>query len=145
VPPLVGWAAVTGHIDITAALLFLIVFLWTPPHFWALALLAKNEYAKVGIPMMPVVRGEAATKRQIVVYSVLLVSLTLALTPLHIMGWLYLACALALGALFVFLAVRVAREGTAAVERTMYKYSMLYLALLFAAMVVDRFGRGPGV
>jgi protoheme IX farnesyltransferase len=144
VPPLVGWAAVTGHLDLTAALLFLIIFLWTPPHFWALALIAKGEYAKVGIPMLPVIRGDAVTKRHIVVYSVALVLLTLALTPLHVMGVVYLACALALDALFLLYALRVASVGTIAAERAMYKYSMLYLALLFVAMVVDRLGHGFG-
>jgi protoheme IX farnesyltransferase len=144
VPPLVGWAAVTGHLDLTAALLFLIIFLWTPPHFWALALIAKGEYAKVGIPMLPVIRGDAVTKQHIVVYSVALVVLTLALTPLHVMGVVYLASALVLDALFLLYALRVANIGTIAAERTMYKYSMLYLALLFVAMVVDRLGHGLG-
>ncbi len=144
VPPLVGWAAVTGHLDLTAALLFLIIFLWTPPHFWALALIAKGEYAKIGIPMLPVIRGDAVTKRHIVVYSVALVLLTLALTPLHVMGVVYLASALVLDALFLLYALRVANIGTIAAERTMYKYSMLYLALLFVAMVVDRLGHGFG-
>jgi protoheme IX farnesyltransferase len=144
VPPLVGWAAVTGHLDLTAALLFLIIFLWTPPHFWALALIAKNEYAKVGIPMLPVIRGDAVTKQHIVAYSVALVVLTLALTPLHVMGVVYLASALVLDALFLLYALRVANIGTIAAERTMYKYSMLYLALLFVAMVVDRLGHGLG-
>jgi len=144
IPPLVGWAAVTGRLDMTAALLFLIIFVWTPPHFWALALIAKNEYAKVGVPMMPVVRGETTTKRHIVIYSIALVALTIALTPLHVMGTFYLVSALLLGALFLLLATRVAREGSIAAERAMYKYSMLYLALLFGAMVIDRFARGPG-
>ena len=144
VPPLVGWAAVTGHLDLTAALLFLIIFLWTPPHFWALALIAKGEYAKVGIPMLPVIRGDAVTKQHIVAYSVALVVLTLALTPLHVMGVVYLASALVLDALFLLYALRVANIGTIAAERTMYKYSMLYLALLFVAMVVDRLGHGLG-
>jgi protoheme IX farnesyltransferase len=143
VPPLVGWAAVTGKLDLTAALLFAIVFLWTPPHFWALALIAKGEYAKVGIPMLPVVRGDAETKRQIIIYSVALIALTLALMPLHVMGFIYLVCALALNAAFLAYALRVARDGSIQNERAMYKFSMLYLALLFVAMVVDRFGHGP--
>ena len=143
IPPLVGWAAVTGRLDVTALLLFLIIFVWTPPHFWALALIAKNEYAKVGVPMMPVIRGDQTTKRHILAYSIALVALTLALTPLHVMGTFYLACALLLGVLFIVLAVRVAREGSIAAERAMYKFSMLYLALLFGAMVIDRFGHGP--
>jgi protoheme IX farnesyltransferase len=145
IPPLVGWAAVTGHLGITALLLFAIIFVWTPPHFWALALIAKGEYAKAGIPMMPVVHGDAATKRQIVAYSVALALLTLALTPLHVMGTIYLACALALDAVFLLYALRVARIGSVASERAMYRYSMLYLALLFGAMVIDRLGHGPGV
>ena len=145
IPPLVGWAAVTGHLGITALLLFAIIFVWTPPHFWALALIAKGEYAKVGIPMMPVVRGDAATKRHIVAYSVALALLTLALTPLHVMGTVYLVCALALDAVFLLYALRVARIGSIASERAMYRYSMLYLALLFGAMVIDRLGHGPGV
>jgi len=143
IPPLVGWAAVTRRLDVTALLLFLIIFVWTPPHFWALALIAKNEYAKVGVPMMPVIRGDQTTKRHILAYSIALVALTLALTPLHVMGTFYLACALLLGVLFIVLAVRVAREGSIAAERAMYKFSMLYLALLFGAMVIDRFGHGP--
>jgi heme o synthase len=145
VPPLVGWAAVTGHLGITALLLFAIIFTWTPPHFWALALIAKAEYAKVGIPMMPVVRGDAVTKQHIVAYSVALALLTLALTPLHIMGIIYLVCAVVLNAVFLFYALRVSRIGSVASERAMYRYSMLYLALLFGAMVIDRLGHGPGV
>jgi protoheme IX farnesyltransferase len=145
IPPLVGWAAVTGHLGITALLLFAIIFVWTPPHFWALALIAKGEYAKVGIPMMPVVRGDATTKRHIVAYSVALALLTLSLTPLHVMGTVYLVCALALDAVFLLYALRVARIGSIASERAMYRYSMLYLALLFGAMVIDRLGHGPGV
>jgi heme o synthase len=145
IPPLVGWAAVTGHLGITALLLFAIIFIWTPPHFWALALIAKGEYAKVGIPMMPVVRGDAVTKRHIVAYSIALVLLTLALTPLHVMGNIYLICAVALNAVFMLYALRVASIGSIASERAMYRYSMLYLALLFGAMVIDRLGHGPGV
>ncbi|HEY7981827.1 MAG TPA: heme o synthase [Candidatus Eremiobacteraceae bacterium] len=145
IPPLVGWAAVTGHVGITALLLFLIVFVWTPPHFWALALLKKDEYARVGIPMLPAVRGDAETKKQILLYSVALIAVTLAMVPLHLMGMVYLACALALDAIFLAFAIWVARAGTRRSEGLMYRFSMLYLALLFVAMVVDRFGRGPGV
>ena len=144
VPPLVGWAAVTNHIGLTALLLFLIVFVWTPPHFWALALIAKGEYAKVGVPMMPVVRGDAATKRQIVAYSIALVLVTLALTPLHVAGPVYLIAALGLDAVFLYYALRLERSGSVAAERALYRYSMLYLALLFTAMVIDRFGHRIG-
>jgi protoheme IX farnesyltransferase len=145
IPPLVGWAAVTGHVGLTALLLFLIVFVWTPPHFWALALLKKEEYARVGIPMLPAVRGDAETKKQILIYTAALTAVTLAMVPLHLMGVVYLACALALDAIFLGFAVWVARTGSRRSEGLMYRYSMLYLALLFVAMVVDRFGRGPGV
>jgi protoheme IX farnesyltransferase len=142
VPPLVGWAAVTHHLDLTALLLFLIIFVWTPPHFWSLALMKKDEYARVGIPMLPAVHGEAVTKRQIILYSVVLVGLTVVMVPLHLMGVTYLVCALVLDALFMAGAVWVAYTGTKKSEGTMYRFSMLYLALLFSAMVIDRFGRG---
>jgi len=144
VPPLVGWAAVTNHVGLTALLLFLIVFVWTPPHFWALALIAKGEYAKVGIPMMPVVRGDAATRRQILAYSAALAVVTLALTPLRVAGPAYLVAAIALDAVFLYCALRLGRGAALAAERTLYRYSMLYLALLFSAVVIDRFGRGAG-
>ncbi len=142
IPPLVGWAAVTHHLDLTAYLLFLIVFVWTPPHFWSLALMKKDEYARVGLPMMPAVRGEAVTKRQIVAYSLVLVALTVAMVPLHLMGFTYLAIALVLDALFLAGALWVSKTGSKKSEGLMYRYSMLYLALLFSAMVIDRFGRG---
>ena len=142
VPPLVGWAAVTDHVGLTAMLLFLIIFVWTPPHFWALALLKTEEYKRVGIPMLPAVRGEAATKRQMLVYTVVLAALTLVLVPLHLMGVVYLASALLLDAAFFAFAVWVARAGTPKSEGLMYRFSMLYLALLFVAMAADRFGHG---
>jgi heme o synthase len=145
VPPLVGWAAVTDHVGLTAVALFLIVFVWTPPHFWALALIAKDEYARARVPMLPVMRGDDATKRAIVAYSVALAALTLALTPLKVMGTTYLLCALVLDALFLVYALRVRRDGSVASERAMYKFSMLYLALLFGAMVVDRAAHALGV
>lgn len=142
IPPLVGWAAVSHHLDLTAYLLFLIVFVWTPPHFWSLALMKKNEYIRVGLPMLPAVRGEAVTKRQIVVYSLVLIALTFALVPLHLMGITYLGIAIVLNALFLVGALWVAVAGTKQSESVMYRFSMLYLALLFSAMVIDRFGRG---
>ena len=145
IPPLVGWAAVTDHVGITALLLFAIVFVWTPPHFWALALMKKDEYARVGIPMLPSVRGDAETKKQILIYTAALTAVTLAMVPLHLMGVVYLACAIALDAMFLAFAVWVARTGSRKSEGLMYRFSMLYLALLFVAMVIDRFGRGPGV
>ncbi|HET6948714.1 MAG TPA: heme o synthase [bacterium] len=137
-PPLVGWAAATGRVELPALVLFLIVFLWTPPHFWALALYRREDYAKAGVPMLPVVAGEEATRRQIVLYSVLLVASTLMLYPLGAMGWLYGASALVLGGLFIALALRLRRERTARSAIRLFGYSMAYLALLFAAMVADR-------
>ena len=144
VPPLVGWAAVTNHVGLTAIALFLIVFIWTPPHFWALALLARKEYAGAGIPMLPVLRGDPETRRQILVYTAALAALTLILVPMRAMGIAYLAGALALDAVFLMLALRVVRLGTATSERALYRYSMLYLALLFAVMAVDRILHATG-
>ncbi|HLJ83118.1 MAG TPA: heme o synthase [Candidatus Eremiobacteraceae bacterium] len=145
IPPVVGWAAVTNHLGLTALLLFLIVFVWTPPHFWALALMKKDEYARVGIPMLPSVRGDAETKKQILLYTAALTVITLILVPMHVMGLLYLACALVLDAIFFAFAVWVARTGSRQSEGLMYRFSMLYLALLFVAMAADRFGHGPGL
>ena len=142
IPPLVGWAAVTHHLDLTAYLLFLIVFVWTPPHFWSLALMKKDEYARVGLPMLPAVYGEAVTKRQIIAYSFVLAFLTILMVPLHLMGLTYLLVALVLDALFLAGAFWVAATGTKKSEGLMYRFSMLYLALLFSAMVIDRFGHG---
>jgi len=136
-PPLVGWAAATGRVELPALLLFLIIFLWTPPHFWALALFRHEDYARAGLPMLPVVAPEAA-RRQIVLYSILLVAATLLLQPLGAMGWLYGVSALVLGGLFVALAVRLWRERTRRSAVRLFGYSVAYLALLFAAMVADR-------
>ena len=110
VPPLVGWAAVTGHVDPTAWYLFAIVFYWTPPHFWALSLLMKDEYARVGVPMMPVVHGETETRRQIVLYTCLLVVLTMLPVVFGFFGAIYAAFALGLGGWFLVLAVRLQRR-----------------------------------
>jgi protoheme IX farnesyltransferase len=137
VPPLVGWSAATGNVTVGALLLFVIVFVWTPPHFWALSLLMKDEYAKVGIPMLPVVRGERETARQIVLYSAALVAVTLLPWAWGSAGLLYLASALALGAVFVWLAERLRREITPRRAVLLFHYSLLYLALLFVALAVD--------
>jgi len=137
-PPLVGWAAATGRVELPALILFLIVFLWTPPHFWALALYRREEYAQAGVPMLPVVAGEEETRRQIVIYSLLLMASTVALFPLGRMGWVYGGSALALGAVFVLLALQVRRERTRKAALRLFAYSSVYLALLFAAMVADR-------
>jgi protoheme IX farnesyltransferase len=137
VPPLVGWAAATGDVTIPALLLFVIVFVWTPPHFWALALLLKDRYAAAGVPMLPVVRGDRETARQIVVYSVGLVGVTLLPWALGSAGLLYLASALALGAVFLFFAERLRREIAPRRAAVLFHYSLLYLALLFVALALD--------
>ena len=137
IPPLVGWAAVTGGLDATAWGLFAIVFFWTPPHTWALTLMVQRDYARVDVPMLPVVIGAEETRRQIVIYSWVFVAVTVALTPLGMMGWFYLATALVLSAIFLTYVYAVRREATNAAARRLYKYSLLHLALLFAAMVID--------
>ena len=136
VPPLVGWAAATGSLSWTAVYLFAIVFYWTPPHFWALSLLMKDEYAKVGVPMLPVVRGEAETRRQILVYSVLLYAVTQLLCAGGF-GVEYLVASMSLGAVFIGGAVRLYRRADRRSALWLYLFSLAYLALLFAAMVVD--------
>jgi protoheme IX farnesyltransferase len=137
VPPLVGWAAVTGSLDPAALYLFAIVFYWTPPHFWALSLLMKDEYAKVDIPMLPVVRGEDETRRQITLYSVLLVAITFLPFAGRLFDGLYAVAAGVLGAIFLTFAVRLQRTSDRRAALRLYLYSLLYLALLFAAMVAD--------
>ena len=137
VPPLVGWAAVTGGLDWTALYLFAIVFYWTPPHFWALSLLMKDDYAKAGVPMLPVVRGERETRRQILLYSLLLYAVTQL--PFCAGGFdgIYLAASVTLGAVFIGGAVRLYRRADRRAALWLYLYSLAYLALLFAAMVAD--------
>jgi protoheme IX farnesyltransferase len=137
VPPLVGWAAATGNLTIPALLLFVIVFVWTPPHFWALALLIKDNYANARVPMLPVVRGDRETARQIVIYSVGLVAVTLIPWAYGSAGLLYLASALALGAVFLWLAERLRRDLAPRRAAILFHYSLLYLALLFVALAVD--------
>jgi protoheme IX farnesyltransferase len=134
VPPLVGWAAATGNLALPALLLFLIVFLWTPPHFWALALLLKRDYEAARIPMLPVVRGERETTRQIVLYAGALVAFTLAVAVWF--GFVYLGAAAVLGAVFLWLALRLRRRTTPKRAALLFHYSLLYLALLFAAVAV---------
>jgi protoheme IX farnesyltransferase len=140
IPPLVGWAAVTGSLDLSAWLLFLIVFFWTPAHFWALALLIREDYARAGVPMLPVVRGDEATTFGIFVYALSLLPLSLLLFVSGGLGLLYLVAALLLGGIFVAYAVRLLRaavERRRAEARGVYVYSLLYLALLFVAIMVD--------
>ena len=138
VPPLVGWAAATGGLTWDALYPFAIVFLWTPPHFWALALLVKDDYERTGVPMMPVARGDATTRRQILVYSIVLVAFTVLPYVTGLFGWLYLASALAFGAGFVGLAADLARHPSRPAAVRLHLVSLAYLALLFAAMAADR-------
>ena len=138
-PPLVGWAAMTGQIDLTALYLFAIIFYWTPPHFWALALIKRDDYARAGIPMLPVVKGSHTTRLQMLAYTIMLLPLTVLPWLSGTQGGLYLIAALLLGARLLWYCVQLLKEtapsGTA---WGMYKYSLLYLALLFVAMGVDR-------
>jgi protoheme IX farnesyltransferase len=137
IPPLVGWAAVTGSVSGTAVILFFIVFFWTPPHFWALSLLMKDEYAKVGVPMMPVVRGEAETRRQILLYSVLLYAVTQLPFCAGGFGAIYLIASVALGGAFIAGAMRLYYRADRRSALQLYLFSLAYLALLFCAMVAD--------
>src|SRR5581483_7834466 len=137
VPPLVGWAAATGDLTLPAISLFLIVFFWTPPHFWALALLIKRNYEAAGIPMLPVVRGERETVKQIVLYSVVMVAVTAVPFAWGTLGLAYLIAALVLGAGFVWLAVQLARRTTPRQASLLFHSSLLYLALLFVAAAAD--------
>jgi len=135
VPPLVGYAAATGSLALPALWLFLIVFLWTPPHFWALALMIKNAYASAGVPMLPVVRGDRETARQIVLYSIAMVAFTVVVG--YWLGLLYTIAAVVLGAVFVALAVLLRRDLSRARAKVLFHYSLLYLALLFVAAALD--------
>ena len=137
VPPLVGWAAATGNLTLPALFLFLIVFFWTPPHFWALALLIRDDYAAANVPMLPVVRGERETIRQIVVYTLVLIAITLLPFAWGTFGVLYAASALALGGLFLALTLHLRNNATRKRAAFLFHYSLLYLALLFVAMAVD--------
>ena len=141
-PPLIGWAAVTGEVSLLPVLLFVLVFLWTPPHFWALALFVRPDYSAAGVPMLPVVAGDQATRRQVLLYSLPMAAAAIAPWPLHLTGAIYGATALLLTAIFLFYAVRVAlsRETDPAKmkpERRLFGFSILYLFVLFGALVVD--------
>jgi protoheme IX farnesyltransferase len=138
VPPLVGWAAVTDSIGIAAFLLFCVIFFWTPPHFWALSLLIKRDYERAHIPMLPVVLGEAETRKQIFLYSLQLFGVTLLLFASGIMGYVYLAAAVILGAGMISMAYRLLRGASLTWANRLFWYSNSYLALLFAVMALDR-------
>ncbi|MHB8643186.1 MAG: heme o synthase [Gaiellaceae bacterium] len=137
VPPLVGWAAATGNLTLPALWLFLIVFFWTPPHFWALALLIKDAYANASVPMLPVVRGERETLRQMVLYTVVLIAITLGPVATGTFGAVYGVSALALGGLFLALTLQLRRDPSQRRAAFLFHYSLLYLALLFVAMALD--------
>jgi protoheme IX farnesyltransferase len=138
VPVLVGWAAVTNSVGLVAIWLFAIIFYWTPPHFWALSLLIQKDYEKAKIPMLPLVMGEQETRKQIFLYSLLLLAVTLILFAMHTMGYFYLIMAVVLGGVLVYMALRLLREQTKRRARTLFWYSNCYLALIFAVMVLDR-------
>jgi len=137
IPPLVGWAAVTGTLTAPAWILFAIIFYWTPPHFWALALLKQGDYGRANVPMLPVVAGEDETRRQIFLYTILLAAVTLLLAPFG-MSWLYLAGAIVLGGYFLWMAWTLLADPSKARARKTFFYSIWYLAGLFAVMVSDR-------
>jgi len=138
-PPMIGWAAVSGDVSLASLVLFAIIFMWTPPHFWALALYRSADYKKAGVPMLPVVCGDRETRRQILLYTIVLLPLTLAPVALGLVGGFYLAAAALLGGAFLLCALRVWRgnEGAERPAKQMFAYSILYLFLLFAAMTLD--------
>ena len=138
-PPVLGWAAVTNQVAPEALLLFLIIFAWTPPHFWALALYRTQDYAKAGLPMLPVTHGAEYTRLQIVLYTVVLVLVTMLPFAIRMSGFLYLAAALALGGVFLAYAIRLYRNYSDSLARATFRYSILYLTALFSALLVDHY------
>ena len=136
-PPLVGWAAVTGHLDVSALFLFAIIFYWTPPHFWALALLIRRDYERAHVPMLPVVKGDRQTRQQIALYTVIMVAVTLLPVFTHALSWVYLGGAAVLDGIFLAYAWRTWRDGSARSAGRLFHYSLLYLALLFAVAALD--------
>lgn len=138
IPPLVGWAAATGSLNIPSLFLFAVVFLWTPPHFWALAIVRRNDYARAGVPMLPVIKGEKEARFHILIYTVELVALTLLLPLFGLGESIYLISAVGLGGWLLAAALRVWRQEGNKVAWKMYRYSSLYLAFLFLALMIDR-------
>jgi protoheme IX farnesyltransferase len=136
IPPMVGWAAAAGHLSLAAWVLFLIIFMWTPPHFWALAIVRLRDYERAGVPMLPVVKGEHAARVQIMIYTVLLVATTMLL-PIHATGTIYLVSAILLGLMLIFAAWRVWQVPGNKVAWTMYRWSSMYLAFIFLALIID--------
>ena len=142
-PPVLGWAAVTGEIAPDALLLFLIIFAWTPPHFWALALYRKHEYARAGVPMLPVTHGDKFTRLHVLLYTVILSAVTLMPFVTRMSGAIYLACALLLNAVFLWYAVRIYAAYSDRLAQRTFRYSIVYLTALFAALLIDHYFRIP--
>ena len=138
-PPVLGWAAVTGQVTIEPMILFLIIFAWTPPHFWSLALYRTEDYARAGVPMLPVTHGKPYTRLQVLLYTLILFAVSLLPYVVRMSGMLYLLAALALGGLFLAYALRIYLAYTDAVARKTFRYSIAYLAFLFAALLVDHY------
>ena len=138
-PPVLGWAAVTGEVGPEALLLFLIIFAWTPPHFWALALYRAEEYARAGLPMLPVTHGRKFTQLHVLLYTLILVACSLLPFAYGMSGWLYLAAAAVLGGIFIAYAIRIYVDYSDALARRTFRYSIVYLAVLFAALLVDHY------
>ena len=137
IPPMVGWAAATDHLSLAAWILFIIVFMWTPPHFWALAIVRQKDYERAGVPMLPVVRGEEETRRQILIYTLILVAITMLLPLFKLAGTIYLVSAIALGLALIYAAWCVWRTPGNKVAWTMYRWSSMYLAFIFLALMLD--------
>lgn len=140
-PPLLGWAAVTGDVPPEALLLFLIIFVWTPPHFWALAIKRREEYRSAGIPMLPVTHGVAVTKRQILLYTILLVGVSMLPFFIQMSGLIYLSGAIALGIGFLYYAIKLYRTDCDQLAMKTFGYSIFYLSLLFTFLLVDHYAR----
>ncbi len=138
-PPVLGWAAVTGDVSPQALTLFLIIFAWTPPHFWALALYRKNEYAKAGVPMLPVTHGDKFTRLHVLLYTIILLACSTLPFVTRMSGLMYLASALALGAVFMWYAVKIYTDYSDALARRTFRFSILYLTLIFAALLIDHY------
>jgi protoheme IX farnesyltransferase len=138
-PPVLGWAAVTGEVTTEALLLFLIIFAWTPPHFWSLALYRTEDYAKAGVPMLPVTHGQVYTRLQVLLYTLILFGVSLLPYAIRMSGWFYLAAAVALGLAYIGYAVRIVAAYSDALARRCFRYSIVYLAALFAALLVDHY------
>ena len=137
IPPVVGWVAITGSLDLPALYLFAVIFFWTPPHFWALAMLIQRDYEKASIPMLPVVAGREHTVQTIFIYSIILVALSLVFATTSAVGWVYVGVAAVLGGIFLAMAWQLKQDSATRRARALYLFSLLYLALLFVAMIAD--------